>query len=140
MKISEKSPLGVRAYGFNMSRDLAVNDYPDYPIDETALMVEPDASSEQNLFDMVFSVDPITKLPSGDLAMLLSKNTHPDVKAFITTQLMNPTNVQAEASGKFSVLSDDDIVALSRDSNESLESYRYRVFEFLKANKSVDSQ
>lgn len=138
MNVHEKSALDHRCYGFNIYRQLQSIDIPDMivPEFEESENVDP----QQSLFNLVFSVDPDTLLPVGDIAMLLSDKVHPDVKNFITLNLQKPLSLENEASGKFASLDDDVLVELTRGNTESIESYRSRVFDFLKSNLNSDGK
>lgn len=129
MSFHEKSCVGRRCYGFNLYRQLDGVEHPDFT--ESSVVIETQ-TSEQSLFDMMFSVNPLTKLPQGDIAQYLSDKTNPDIKQFIELQLLRPNNISSDASADFSALSDDDIAEFTRGVNESLSSYRSRIFETLK--------
>lgn len=139
MKINEISSIGNRCFGFVMSRSLSDCTFPD---SEDYVCSEYSEKSDLNnsLFDLVFSVDPRSNLPVGDVAMYMSENTSPDVKRFIELNLHNPVDSGVSASGDFSSLSDDDIISMTRDKNESISSYRNRMIEYIKSgvNKSSD--
>lgn len=137
MKVHEKSCLGRRCYGFNLFRQLEEKDYTVISVPE---VVVEDASAENSLFDMMFSVNPLTKLPQGDVSLYLSDKTSPDVKRFIEMQLLSPNNISADAAAEYSSLSDDDIAEFTRGSFESISSYRTRVFDILRNDVLSDSK
>lgn len=132
MKISEISLLGHRAFGFNMYRDLR-DDVAEVEVEE---IEAPNTSLEKSLFDLVFSVDPRTNLPIGDIAQYLSNETHPDVKRFIELNLHAPISIDGDAHGDLAGLSDMDIADLTRHNSESLIDYRNRVMDYLRDNMS----
>lgn len=78
---------------------------------------------EQALYDMIYESDPVTGLPKGDIVQFLSAETNPQVKQFIQMQLQRPNGDSVNTSD----LSDDDILALSRNDNESKEEYLNRL-------------
>lgn len=123
------SPIGKRAFGYNLYRSLSGVDYPDPPVFDNP--TPEDNSSESSLLGMIFEVNPVTLLPSGDIAMFLSDKVHPDVKRFIETQLFNPIPVSGDSSGDYSVLSDDDIIEFTRGRDESASAYAHRVRDIL---------
>lgn len=129
MNIHLKSAVGRRCYGFNLYRPL---ENKSFEIPAGQELVVESSSAEKSLFDMMFSVNPLTKLPQGDIAQYLSDKTHPDVKNFIELQLLSPNNIKSDAGAEFSALSDDDIAEFTRGVNESVASYRSRMFETLK--------
>ena len=90
----------------------------------------------QELFDMIFSVNPLTGLPQGDLALFMNENTSPEVRQYITQNLMsdNSAGIVPSVSAKDSdSISDDMIVELSRRDGESLGSYRDRMIDYVKS-------
>lgn len=139
MKLKDKCTLGVRSFGFNLFRSLKDIEVPDpaprRSVDE--MLFNPDM--DKSLFDQVFSVDPDSKLPVGDLAMFVNENTHPDIKRFIELNLLKPYDVNADSSGDFSSLSDDDIIEFTRGVDESVVSYRDRIFNVIR-NERVNVQ
>lgn len=139
MRLQDKCTLGARSFGFNLFRslrDIEVSDpSPRRSVDE--LMFNP--GMDKSLFDEVFSVDPDSKLPVGDLAMFVNENTHPDIKRFIELNLLKPYDVKSDSSGDFSSLSDDDIVEFTRGVDESIISYRDRILNVIR-NERVNVQ
>ena len=89
-----------------------------------------------DLFDVVFGVDPRTKLPSGDLAMFMGDNVSPEVRDFISKNLMKPFDSN-ESGGKYDGLNDDDISLYTRGHDESLESYRSRMYDIVKSQSEA---
>lgn len=138
MKITELSKIGIRASGFLGYRQIAELDFPQY-IEEERPHVET-ASMERGLLDMIFTVNPITLLPDGDIAHLIHQDTPADIRRFIESNLMTPYNVDADSSGDFSSLDDDTIAELSRGNNESLNDYRYRVVQYVRDHYQYESQ
>lgn len=123
------SPIGNRAFGYNLYRSLVDVDYPTPPVVENP--IPEDNSPESSLLSMIFEVNPVTLLPSGDIAMFLSDKVHPDVKRFIETQLFTPSSITGDSSGDFSALSDDDILEFTRGRDESSTAYAHRVRDLL---------
>lgn len=116
-----------------MTRELQDREYP------APEFVRPDVENvdpQRSLFDIVFSVDPVTGLPEGDVAMFLNKNVNPDIKRFIELNLHSPVTVSGDAAGDFSGLSDDDILQFTRGNDESYSSYRSRVYDSLMADRA----
>lgn len=83
------------------------------------------------LFSFIYAPDPMTKLPTGDLQMFMSKDTNPEIRDFIQRNLMQPTSTPPTDVK----LSDDDIKALSRAPGESRSSYAARVRSYLDSYK-----
>lgn len=130
MKLNSFSPNGHRVFGFAMSCSLANLDFE--PIVHTPEPEVEVSDMNKSLFDLIFSVDPRTNLPIGDAAFYLGAETNPDVKRFIELNLHSPVDVKSDTSGDFESLTDDDIIELTRSHNESIESYRSRVFSYIK--------
>lgn len=92
----------------------------------------------EELFNLIFSVDPITGLPQGDLAVFMNENTSPEVRQYITQNLMLDVSSSAAPSvmAKDSDSLDDDMInQLSRGSHESLSDYRDRMINFVKVQR-----
>lgn len=126
----ELSNIGdVRASGYREYRDIiAVAD----GFDESVFNpVRSDVvRGDAGLFASIFTVDPVTNLPSGDLGMYMSDKTSPEVRLFIEQQLMRDAGDDG-SSVQSADLSDDDIVAYSRKHGESVDAYRHRVYDML---------
>lgn len=135
MKISDISLLGRRAFGFNMYRDLNPEIAECEEVADVPVVVDPNKS----LFDIVFSVDPRTNLPVGDLAQYMNDNTDPSIRRFIEMQLHSPLQSTGDAHGDLSALSDDDIVEFMRQPDESITSYRDRMFEVIKFRSQLNA-
>lgn len=84
-----------------------------------------------SLLKLVYKRDERTGLPTGDLNYLVSDKANPEVKQFILDNLMKDVssakNISAPAG-----LSADDVLALSRNHNESIADYAARL------NQSID--
>lgn len=77
------------------------------------------------LLDEIFSVDPITGMPKGDIQYFMSKDGNPQVKAFIENYLIRPRSVASMSDPK--QVSDDLIAEMSRRSDESSTEYIERI-------------
>lgn len=110
--------------------------YPEYRACEKVLVdvyeekeeEKPDQlpKSEQ-LFDLIFSVNPRTKLPDGDIAMFMNDNTSPEVREFIRQNLMSDNGLETDGA-KYNGLDDDTIALYTRNQGESLSQYRDRMY------------
>lgn len=134
MQVHEMSCLGVKVYGFNQFRSLKG---VEYPIPEYEPLQEVNIDPNQSLYDLVFSVNPETNLPDGDIAMFMNENTNPDVRRFIEMNLHSPQVIDGDSAGQFSELDDDVLITLSRGQYESISSYRSRLFEYIKSQNEV---
>lgn len=86
-----------------------------------------------SLLSAIYTLDPRTKLPTGDIACYVSSNTSPEVKKFILDNLMR--DVSANAIDKIpDGLSDEDAFALTRQRGESRENYMERLKKFMDDN------
>lgn len=137
MKLHEVSVVGRKCYGFNLYRDLVDVDFPnpEDPVVEQSV----NQNMDKSLFDLVFSVDPCSGLPVGDLAMYMSENTSPEVKRFIELNLHKPYDVSSDTSGKKG-LTDDDVAMYMRDSDESISAYRMRMFNVVRENQVSENK
>lgn len=90
----------------------------------------------QELFDMIFSVNPLTGLPQGDLALFMNENTSPEVRQYISQNLMSDNSqglAPSVSAPDRESIPDDVIVELSRHDGESLTSYRDRMIDYVKS-------
>lgn len=92
-------------------------------------VVDPDYVCSDSDFDRIlkeiFSVDPSTGLPQGDLAYFLSPNGNPQIKQWLENNLLKP---RAEKVGSsIEGVTDDMLVEMSRGDNESVEDYALRL-------------
>lgn len=81
---------------------------------------------------LVYASDPRTNLPSGDLQLFFSDNVNPDIKDWISRQLLQPNSfgdVSSSINGK--QLEDDVITACMRNRGESAQEYVERMNKYL---------
>ena len=133
-KLHEKSLLGIRCYGYNTYRGAQNLNYPDNVDNFQPAFLESDTkSSTDALLDSIFAVDPLTKLPSGDISVFLSKNTSDSVKKFIQDNLLADNGVKADSS-KYPDLPDSVIADYTRSSDETAYQYRDRILSVMRSN------
>lgn len=85
-------------------------------------------SDFETLLSQIFAVDPITNLPRGDIAQYLSNETNPQIRDYISSQLMS----SMEPVGQSSKLSDDELIRYQRQANESVRDYVSRMADYIK--------
>ena len=95
---------------------------------EEQVVVEVDPKYS-DLMAVIYGVDPVTKLPAGDLAQYLSKETNVQIRDFIQNQLMQA--LEPEHTEK---LSDDELVQFSRKSGESVVDYTSRMADYIRSD------
>lgn len=133
-KLHEKSLLGIRCYGFNTYRGAESLNYPDNEDFTKPAFLESDTkSSADALLDSIFAVDPLTKLPSGDISVFLSKNTSDSVKKFIQDNLLSDNGGHADSS-KYPDLPDSVIAEYTRSFDETAYQYRDRIISVMRKN------
>ena len=109
-------------------------------------LIDPPAKNDSKerfsqLLDIIYSVNPNLGYPQGDLAMYLSQNTSPEIKAFIEQNLVhqgNETNISmpTEMQNQLrNVISDDDVASFYRRKDESPSDYSERIYGYLKNMK-----
>lgn len=84
-------------------------------------------TSDESLFDFIFSVNPRTLLPDGDIAMFMNENTSPEVADFIRKNLMSDNGLSADGA-KYDGIDDDTLAQYTRNQGESLSQYRDRMY------------
>ena len=106
----------------------------DFPEKVQAFEGEESNSSIDAILKLVYAPDGRTGLPTGDLCYLVSDKANPQVKEFIKTQLLLDTSPAVIPAGKYN-LSDDDLLALSRGTDEDLEAYVERLNTSIERDK-----
>lgn len=136
VKSSLEVAANVAAFGFREYanlKDIVVENV----IDEDIKVDVKD--QKERLFDEIFGVDPRTKLPNSDVALFLSDNTAPEIKDFIVNQLMSDNHLSGDGAS-YDGLDDDVIAQYTRSHDESIDSYRNRIFgDLVKNYHSVKS-
>ena len=83
-----------------------------------------DNSELKQVLDEIFSVDPVTGFPKGDIQYYLSSDGNPMVKQWLETHLLKPRQTSGQS---LQGLTDDMIVEFSRVKGESIEDYQARL-------------
>lgn len=111
---------------------LALNYEPFEKVEKTAEKPK----EVDSLLDIIYSKDPITGLPRGDLSMFLSDKTNPQVRLFIEQNLLTarsentPSVLPDDVVNQYrKVLTDDDIARYTRNHGESIEEYTKRMYD-----------
>ena len=82
-------------------------------------------SELKEVLDEIFSVDPVTGNPRGDIQYFLSKDGNPQVKAWLETNLFTS---RRSDTGYDSKQFDDDLIAeFARNDGESVKDYSARL-------------
>lgn len=89
---------------------------PDYVFEDTELY---------NVIQEIFSVDPVSGFPIGDLSYYLSPSGNPQVKQWLENNLLQP-RVKSNGSS-LSDVTDDLIFECSRKRDESVLDYSHRL-------------
>lgn len=129
MKVSDMSLIGNKALGFTQYAQIA-----DYEFDPGKCDPIPDderKSSTDLLLDEIFAVNPLTKLPDGDIACFVNENTSESVRQYILANLVKDNGEKSDTSG-YDGISDDDIAEFTRGIDESVSSYRDRIVSVLR--------
>lgn len=77
------------------------------------------------ILNEIFSVDPVSGMPKGDIAYYLGENGNAQVREWIKNNLLQPRVVISGADP--SRVSDDLIAEFSRGADESIEVYTMRL-------------
>lgn len=99
--------------------DLSVHDEPVEIIPDKMI------SEFDNLINEIFSIDPVSGLPRGDIQYYLSKDGNPEVKAWLERNLLMPRAVSSGSS--MEGVTDDLIHEMNPQSGESFEDYVARI-------------
>lgn len=109
-------------FNFNKHHDEVLSTVVDPPKDEE--QVEKQYSDSDALLKAIYQIGS-DGYPVGDLAIYAGKNASPEVKKFILDNLMR--DVSGMANPASMNLSDDEIVTLTRGSNETMSDYAARL-------------
>lgn len=82
-------------------------------------------SALKEVLDEIFSVDPVTGNPRGDIQYFMSKDGNPQVKAWLESNLLQPRRDNPSYDGID--VTDDLLAEFSRKSGENAESYAARI-------------
>ena len=87
---------------------------------------------QDSLLDIIYGLDPETNLPSGDFVMYLGKDTSPEIRQYIQSQLLSEyprgTGVPVEQ--------EDVLFDYLRQTNEPVNDYVRRITDFEKQRVS----
>lgn len=122
MKKSEYFKFAVYS-GISEQPDNGMNELPLPEITEDAL---------SSILDEIFSVDPISGFPKGDIQYYLSAEGNPTVKQWLETNLLQPRGISNNTPEG---VTDDDLFEFSRKSDESVDAYRERMMSIYQQAK-----
>lgn len=97
---------------------------PELEIDDTQL---------KKVLDEIFSVDPITGFPKGDIQYFLSSDGNPQVKQWLENNLLKP---RISSSSNLEGVTDDMIAEFSKKKDESASAYAERLMSIYDAAKA----
>ena len=126
--------------GFSFVKDFE----KEYTINPKVVEVDPDYKPDEKdpsdaLFALVYAIDERTKCPSGDLTYYVNPKANPEIKKFILDNLMMDVSSAARPSAPVD-MSDDDILALSRKYDESLDDYVSRLNNEVERTKWLNDE
>lgn len=106
------------------------------PVSSELTDVEIKDSPFDSLVKVVYQVDPLFKLPTGDLTFFVSDRVNSDIKQFVLDNLMIDTSSAANVPTPDGV-SPELAMSLARGASEDVDTYRERVNDFMLANKKL---
>ena len=111
------------------------------PIEIVEKEYVPDESEIMNVLKEIFSVDPVSGAPLGDIAYFLSPNGNPTIKTWLTNNLLKP---RFGAQMRDDKITDDMLVEFSRNADETIDDYAarlagYRDSAIEEYNRSIES-
>lgn len=122
---------------------------PCNPVEGVIINPIPDVvEKNKQLLDSIYSINPTTGLPSGDLAIYLSDKANPEIKSFIETQILHSLDVNSDGlsmpnqiiNSMKRVIGDDDIAFFSRAHDEQPEEYAERLTNYFNDLKAVQAE
>lgn len=124
-KSDELAHAFTNPFGFPEYRNVKGREYVRMPRAE--VRQEPITDSER-LFMEIYSVNPRTHLPDGDIALFMGENTAPEIRDYISKNLMQDYGAKVD-SAKYNGVDDDTLAMYIRNQGESLQDYRDRMYE-----------
>lgn len=123
---------------FNEFKNLSEEDYKLAQIDPLSTIdpqiVEKD---EDDIMHLIFAPDPLTGMPRSDLAVIMSKDSAPEVAKYIQDTLLRPVVTE----GPSGTMDADEALDAMRNHGESFETYANRIRELAqKSFKKKDSE
>lgn len=94
------------------------------------------SDSSKAILKAIYALDPVTKLPTGDIMCYMSSATPPEVKQYIIDNIMVDTSSKRLPSLPEG-LDDDTAFALERRVGESADSYRTRISNYMQEQVRV---
>lgn len=88
----------------------------------------------QSVLNEIFSVDPVSGFPKGDIQYYLCKDGNPQVKAWLETNLLSPRSKLSGTS--IDGVTDDLIAEMSRQPGETSIAYASRLHSILNQAKA----
>ena len=102
---------------------------------------EKDVSSIPDLLKIIFAPDERGCL-TGDINLFVNSNTNPEIRQFIESQLMNENphskglSLSDDVLNKMrSVITDDDIARFTRNHDEDVNAYAYRIGSYFQKER-----
>lgn len=89
--------------------------------------IEPEFEDSQlkSVLDAIFTVDPVSGFPKGDIQYYLSSEGNPQIKQWLENNLLKPRMVNSGSS--IEGVTDDMLVEYSRQAGESVSDWQSRL-------------
>ena len=119
----------------SMVKDIdSIKPFGEVPFDK----IDEDDKQRDSLMKLIFSIDPVTNLPTTDIGAVLNKHLAPEVLLFIKD------NLQKDFSGSASDvirdgISEETAFALMRGADEPRDVYIKRVREYVRSEQSLQN-
>lgn len=94
------------------------------------------SDSEKGILQAIYALDPVTRLPTGDIMCYMSPNTPPEIKQYIMDSIMIDTSSQALPPLPDG-LDEDTAFALERKVGENVDVYRERINQFMQHQVNI---
>lgn len=119
---------GHAVYQQDIIANSVVPELTDEPLQESH-------SSFDSFIRLVYALDD-HRVPTGDLSYMVSDKANPEVKQWVLQNLLMDVSAAASVAAPKGI-SDDDILALSRDPREFSQDYMNRVNDFARNNADL---
>lgn len=104
-------------------------------VDDVQEVVE-NSDSSRAILEAIYALDPVTKLPTGDIMCYMASTTPPEIKQYVMSNLMVDTSSQKLPSLPEG-LDEDTAFALQRGFKENVDAYRQRINTFMQQQVNI---
>lgn len=99
------------------------------PVKEKESVLVESKKADDSILSIIYGLDPVSQLPTGDLQYYVSDKANPEIKQFILDNLMRDVSSAANPPSKINGVTDDMVLEMMRRDGESSQQYMSRLNE-----------